>query len=157
MNRYILPAIVSIALLSFINKQPGIKEFDLLKGSWQMKKKNGSAIMESWHVFNDSTLSGESLLVSVTGQSSVSETLSLVFRNNEYYYISTVAGQNNNRAVTFRITSHSAKGFVAENPEHDFPRRITYNFINKDSIHAFIDGGPSMPDKKMNFYYSRYK
>lgn len=132
-------------------------KFEWLKGTWMMKKKNGGAIMETWIIGNDSTLNGESLSISATGISKVLESLELSYRKEEYYYTSTVKGQNNNQAVSFKITSHSETGFVAENPEHDFPKRIIYELIGKDSVHAFIDGGPDMPDKKSDFYYSRYK
>lgn len=113
--------------------------------------------METWIISNDSTLNGESLNMSATGISKVMESLELAYRKGEYYYISTVKGQNNNQAISFRITTYSESGFVAENLEHDFPKRITYRLIGKDSIHAFIDGGASMPEKKTDFYYSRTK
>ncbi|HMU47665.1 MAG TPA: DUF6265 family protein [Chitinophagaceae bacterium] len=134
-----------------------LKDFSWLKGSWQMKKKNGSIIRENWESLNDSTMSGKSSYVSSSGPESVSETLSIILRDSKYYYVSIVKGQNNNQAVAFRITTFSGKGFIAENPKHDFPKRITYELVNQDSIHAFIDGGPSMPGKKSDFYYSRQK
>ena len=136
------------------NKMQGFK---WLQGSWVMKKKNGGSIMETWSSHNDSTMLGESMNFSVTGQSSVLENLKLVYQSGTYYYRSRVSGQNNNEEIAFKITSHSGKSFVAEKPDHDFPKRITYELITKDSIHAFIDGGPSMPGKRSDFYYSRYK
>jgi hypothetical protein len=156
---FLATGIFIISTLSFYKKQPESKidSFKWLVGSWTMKKKNGSSIMENWQHLNDSTLGGESLNFSMTGQSKVLENLTLAYQSGTYYYISKVNGQNNNESVKFKITSHSEKEFVAENPEHDFPKRITYQLINKDSIHAFIDGGPAMPDKKSDFYYSRYK
>ena len=156
----IIGAFAMIFLLAaFVTKKEdrNVQSFKWLEGSWIMKKKNGSSIMESWHPQSDSILLGESLSVSVAGQSKVLENLRLVHRSGNYYYISKVNGQNNNEEVAFRITSHSEKGFVAEKPDHDFPKRITYELVNKDSIHAFIDGGPSQPEKKSDFYYSRYK
>lgn len=134
-----------------------IDSFKWLNGSWSMKKKNGGALMENWIISNDSTLAGESLNFSITGMSRVMETLQLVYRDGKYYYISAVKGQNNEQPVKFTITSYSETGFTAENPQHDFPKRISYRLVTKDSLHAFIDGGPSMPDKKSDFYYSRYK
>lgn len=131
--------------------------FSWLLGSWTMKKSNGGALMETWVQRNDSTFSGEGLSISMTGRSTVKEKLQLVYRSGKYYYITTVADQNNNQPVKFALTSHSDKGFVAENPEHDFPKRIMYNLIGRDSIHAVIDGGPSLPDKKTSFYFTRYK
>lgn len=159
MKKSLIAIIVCMAALSFrpVSKMDNTKKFEWLKGTWMMKKKNGGAIIETWIIGNDSTLNGESLSISATGISKVLESLELSHRKGEYYYTSTVKGQNNNQAVSFKITSHSETGFVAENPEHDFPKRIIYELIGKDSVHAFIDGGPDMPDKKSDFYYSRYK
>lgn len=159
MKKLIILSIACMAIFSFnrIPPEKNIKNFEWLKGTWMMKKKNGGAIMETWIISNDSTLNGESLNISATGISKVLETLELSYRKGEHYYTSTVKGQNNNQAVSFKITSHSDTRFVAENPEHDFPKRITYELIGKDSLHAYIDGGSDMPDKKSDFYYSRYK
>lgn len=134
-----------------------MSSFAWLLGSWTMKKSNGGAIMETWVRRNDSTFSGEGLSISMTGRSTVKEKLQLVYRSGKYYYIATVADQNNNQPVKFAITSHSDKGFVAENPEHDFPRRIAYTLAGPDSIHVVIDGGLSLPGKKSDFYFTRYK
>lgn len=121
-----------------------------------MKTKRGT-ITETWKANNDSSMLGNSKMVSLTGEERVLENLELVFSGGHYYYVSAVNGQNGGEQVSFTITSYSEKNFVAENLQHDFPKRITYNLINKDSIHAFIDGGPAMPDKKSNFHYSRIK
>ncbi len=154
---FILFTGIIVVVLMAATSVNSIKKLQWLKGSWVMKKKNGSTIMENWHVLNDSTMGGESLNISLTGQSNITEELQLVFRNNQLQYISTVTGQNNNQPVAFTVTAYSETGFVAENARHDFPKRIVYNLINQDSVHAFIDGGVSIPDKKINFYYSRYK
>src|SRR4030095_15803091 len=134
-----------------------VDSFKWLEGSWKMPMKNGGSILERWKYINDTILWGESRDISADGTWKILENLKLVYENGTYFYASKVHGQNNDQAVWFKITSHSEKGFIAEKPDHDFPKRITYKLINKDSIHAFIDGGPSMPDKKSDFYYSRYK
>jgi hypothetical protein len=159
MYKKVVPALPAFVLLLVLGSFKNVtqKNFEWLKGSWIMKKKNGSAIMENWQQLNDSTLAGESMNFSVTGMSSVSENMQITFRNNSYNFVSIVNGQNNNEPVSFGITAYSENGFTAENPAHDFPKRIVYQLINKDSIYAFIDGGITAPDKKVNFYYSRYK
>ncbi len=133
-----------------------MQSFKWMVGSWIMKTKNG-AIMETWVPVNDSTLAGEGIMIKNTGGTQQLETTRLIYRNKEYFYCSVAHGQNNEEETKFKITSFSENGFVSENPAHDFPKRITYQLINKDSLHAFIDGGPSMPDKKSDFYYSRNK
>ena len=160
MKKIIVFTIAIIAILGFSRQKKSwenkMTSFSWLEGSWTMKTKRGS-IMETWTALNDSTIGGESMSFSVSGQSKILENLQLAYRDNAYYYISKVNGQNNNQAVRFKITSSTENSFVAENPEHDFPKRITYKMVNKDSVHAFIDGGPSQADKKSDFYYSRYK
>ena len=133
-----------------------MQSFQWMVGSWTMKTKNG-AIMETWVSINDSTLGGESVMKKITGGTQQLENTRLIYRNKEYFYCSVAHGQNNEKEVKFKLTSFSENGFISENPAHDFPKRITYQLINKDSLHAFIDGGPSMPDKKSDFYYSRFK
>jgi hypothetical protein len=143
---------------SFTNKvdENKMQSFQWIVGSWTMKTKNG-AIMETWALLNDSTIGGESIMVRNSGSTQQLEDTRLVYRNKEYFYCSVAHGQNDEKEVKFKITSFSDNRFVSENPAHDFPRRITYQLISKDSLHAFIDGGPSMPDKKSDFYYSRNK
>ena len=158
MRSIFLLLLIAFSFYAFNKKNENkMENFKWLEGSWVMKKKNGGSIMENWSVKNDSTMLGESMSFSTTGQSKVLENLRLTYQSGSYYYNSKVNGQNDGKEVAFKITSHSEKKFVAEKPDHDFPKRITYELITKDSIHAFIDGGPSMPDKKSDFYYSRYK
>lgn len=154
----IVSFIVLIILLSaFVEKRENkMRSFSWMVGSWSMKTNRG-AIMETWTTVNDSTMGGESVMIKNAGEKQQLENIRLVYRNNEYYYCPTAHGQNNEQEVKFRITSYSENGFVAENPQHDFPKRITYRLVNKDSVHAFVDGGPSMPNKKSDFYYSRFK
>ena len=133
-----------------------VKSFHWLKGSWQMQTRRG-IIIEKWAVANDSTLAGESSMTRADGTEIPLEKIQLAFRNGNYYYIPTVKNQNGEQPVEFKITSHSESGFVAENSTHDFPKRITYTLVNKDSIHALIDDGTAAPVKKSDFYYSRKK
>lgn len=153
-------ALFVFTLVGFISiadkKHNELDKFKWMDGNWKMSTKRGT-IIEFWKTMNDSTKQGESRFIKNEMDTTLLETISLVYRKQEYFYIPVAKGQNNNDAVPFTITTFSENGFVAENPEHDFPKRITYQLVNQDSIHAYIDGGPSMPEKKSNFYYSRIK
>jgi hypothetical protein len=133
-----------------------MKAFRWLIGSWRMNTNKGS-IAEEWKTITDHSYAGKSWFINKDSSIRPFEKIQLLYKNKQYYYIPTADGQNNELPVEFRITSFSSSGFVAENPQHDFPKRITYKLINKDSIHAWIDAGPSMPEKKSDFYYSRIK
>lgn len=161
MKKFVIISCIILVSAAFSNKENSnaadMHSFDWLIGKWKMETKKG-IIYEKWKSSNDSTLSGKSMLVkNTTGDTVFLEKIQLVYRNKEYFYIPVAEGQNNNQPVEFKLTSHNETGFVAENPEHDFPKRIIYNLITKDSIHAVVDGGPAIPQKKSNFYYSRQK
>lgn len=132
-----------------------VSRFSWLNGNWVMPG-DEATITESWKTINDTLMEGRSDFVK--GDSVIpSETIRLYQRQGDLYYEPTTAGQNDAMPVAFKLTSFSDTSFVAENPEHDFPKRISYTLVNKDSIHAFIDGGPSASSGKSDFYYSRTK
>lgn len=133
-----------------------MKKFSWLVGSWQAQSNRG-VITENWRALNDSTFIGENKILRNNGETSLVEKLTFTFRNGEYYYTPTVIGQNDNKPIPFKITSFSEAGFVSENQEHDFPKRIIYKLISTDTIHAVIDAGPDEPRKKADFFYSRIK
>ena len=133
-----------------------LSDLDWILGSWQMEKKNG-LLIESWQQANDSTLDENSYLQKTSGEKKLLERVQIVFREKNLYYIPTVSDQNDQQPIKFLISVASNKKSIAENPEHDFPKRIIYELINQDSLHARIDGGPSMPEKKSDFNYSRKK
>lgn len=137
------------------SKLKTVNQFSWLNGHWSMPTGDGT-VTEEWKTINDSLMEGKSDFVK--GDSVIPfETIRIFRRGVDFYYEAKAAGQNNEQPVEFKLSSFSDSGFVAENPDHDFPRRITYRLINKDSIHAFVDGGPQQPDKKSDFYYSRAK
>lgn len=137
------------------DKQETVSRFNWLSGEWAMKESDGM-VTEQWKNSSDSLMEGKSDFIK--GDSVIPfENIRLFRRGNDFYYEARAAGQNNEQPVEFKLTSFSDTGFVAENPQHDFPKRITYKLVNKDSIHAFVDGGPALPDKKSDFYYSRKK
>lgn len=146
---FLFPAIVET------RDENKMRSFNWLIGSWTMNTGRG-AIMESWIQLNDSTIGGESIFIKNTGGTEQREKLRFIYSNKEYFYCVVFLGQNNNAEIKFRIISFADSGFVAENQQHDFPKRIIYKLINKDTIHAVVDDG-EIPKKKFDLYYSRYK
>jgi hypothetical protein len=99
-------------------------DFDWLKGSWELKTSKG-IVYESWSRLNASTLKGISYKLSGS-DTIVLETVHLSLFSSGWVYIPLVTGQNDGKTVTFRITYVDKEAFVAENPDHDFPKKITY-------------------------------
>jgi hypothetical protein len=109
-----------------------------LLGTWSGGRP-GKELVEIWEKQDDSTYLGRGCMVK--GRDTVvQESVSLQERNGQLYYIPTVAGQNDGRAVRFTLTAISDRHMVFENPAHDFPQKITYTLIHPDSLLAEISG-----------------
>ena len=55
----------------------------------------------------------------------------------------------------FRAPRASGNEVVFENLEHDFPKRVGYRLVSSDSLEAWVDGGPSEPEKRISYAYHR--
>ncbi|MDI1255101.1 MAG: DUF6265 family protein [Flavobacterium sp.] len=109
-----------------------------LIGDWENISNEGT-LLESWEKKNDSTLIGTSFFIQ-NKDTVFAEQIALEEREKELFYIPTVSDQNNGKPVAFKMTSATEKQVVFENPSHDFPQKITYNLIKKDSLVAEISG-----------------
>lgn len=96
------------------------EEFGWLAGTWQEVDK---ANFEVWTVVAQE-LHAESYELQTDGTKRMSEKIRLIKKTNAFFYVPDVP--HNKKPVEFKITSFNATGFVAENPQHDFPKKITY-------------------------------
>ncbi|MFT3704016.1 MAG: DUF6265 family protein [Agriterribacter sp.] len=130
--------------------------FNWLTGEWQMKR-GDRKLTEHWEHTNDTLLNGRSYMVDSKGAQKLLESVELKYMEHSWYYVPIVQDQNNRQPIQFRIMLAEKNKFVAENLQHDFPKRITYELVTADSLHAWIDDGKPQPQKKSDFYYSRIK
>jgi hypothetical protein len=108
-------------------------EFGWLLGTWQENRKS----FESWK-YEDGLLSGTAYqLDHSSGKEIVTEQIKLIKKEGNFYYVPDVAGPQG--PVEFRITSFDKDSFTAENPDHDFPKKIVYKKIG-DTLEATISG-----------------
>jgi hypothetical protein len=137
-----MKTIVLLASALLLGSASGIsaqhKEFHWLTGTWKMKDKPA---IEQWRVAKDSkTLEGISYRIK-GADTTVTEEIKLVLKEDSFYYVPDVAGDQG--PVDFKITQRGAASFVAENPEHDFPKLIRYALVRKDehdTLEATIEG-----------------
>ena len=150
--------VIAVALLSFIPHHHDVETFKQLyglEGMWLMKTSKGF-IGEEWKKVDQDYLQNRGFMI--RGMDTIiTETVALRNKADGIFYISTVEQQNNKQPVAFKLTSGSKGSFVFENPEHDFPKRITYQLVNKDSVYAWIDGGAANPRKRSSFEYNRIR
>jgi len=153
----LVAACITLAYTSSYAQQKStpIAHAQWLIGSW----KNQSAKtldIETWKKLNDSTLLGRSYSLAGSDTAS-SEHIRLEQHTGKLYYIPTVKNQNNGKAITFTLTSSNKKQLVFENPEHDFPQKISYTLITKDSLLAEISGLRKGKLKAIQFPMKRVK
>ena len=128
-----------------------LEKADWFLGRWENKTPEGT-FSEEWKIENDSLLLGKSFFIK-ENDTLFSETVRLVQRENNLFYIVTVPNQNEAKPVEFKLTSSTSDYLVFENPAHDFPKKITYKLVTKDSLYAEISGdekSQGFPFKKMN-------
>ena len=115
-----------------------IKSSKWLLGKWETKTADGN-LSEKWIQLNDSTFKGESFFIK--GKDTLHfESILLQQKGEELIYSATVKGQNENKAVAFKMTAGTERQLVFENLKHDYPKRIFYTLIKKDSLVASISG-----------------
>ncbi|PKB15663.1 DUF6265 family protein [Flavobacterium sp. 5] len=133
----ILLAIVSCKNTEATEKDK-IKTANWLLGKWDTKIDDGN-LSENWKQINDSTFQGESFFIK--GKDTLHyESIVLQQKGEELFYNAKVKGQNEDKAVPFKLTLGNEKQLVFENPKHDYPQKIIYSLIKKDSLTATISG-----------------
>ena len=111
---------------------------DWLLGNWENKSATGD-LLESWKRVNDSVYDGESYFIK--GKDTLHfEKIQMKQKGEALYYIATIKGQNSDKPVTFKHNDTIEKQLVFENPKHDYPQKISYSQITKDSIVIQISG-----------------
>lgn len=149
--------IVSILLFCCFSCQQKATNYAALEkanwflGKWENKTTEGT-FSEEWKTENDSVLVGASYFINEK-DTLFAETVRLEQQKNDLFYIVSVPNQNEEKPVAFKLTSSTTDFLVFENPEHDFPKKITYKLVTKDSLFAEISGdgkSQGFPFRKVN-------
>jgi hypothetical protein len=108
-----------------------------LLGSWKNNSDQG-IMTETWIKDHADSYSAKTYFV--IGQDTVFRELSkLEETGSNLQCVISIEGENDEKPVTFKMTEQSEQNLVFENPEHDFPQKITYQH-KRDSIIAEISG-----------------
>lgn len=113
-------------------------EFEWILGNWKTTDSK-TIFAENWQKINDTLFLGIGLVISKKDTVSY-EDLSLTVRAKGVYYSAKVKNQNKGKTVDFKLTYFDPEKIIFENPEHDFPTKITYIKKNKDNIEAVVEG-----------------
>ena len=118
---FILISFVSFNLLAQAKQKDFHKKLKWLIGTWQIQ--NDSDVFEAWNQKEKNFFEGIGY-TSKNGQKEVTEKMKLMKKDNKLFFVADVP--HNKKEIEFEITSWNKKGFTAENPHHDFPKKIIY-------------------------------
>jgi hypothetical protein len=100
-------------------------------------KRPGHTAIEYWEKTGEYELSGRG--ATIEGKDTVFiETLKIIIKGNEIHYVADVP--ENPNPVTFVFTKIAANLFICENPQHDFPKKISYQ-LEGHTLKAQTSGG----------------
>lgn len=107
-------------------------------GNWEQKTDKG-ILTESWQRQNDSVFVGSCYFINES-DTLHRETILLEQRADSITYSANVKGQNNDKAVPFRLTTANTNSLVFENPAHDYPQKIVYQKSKSNGLLVTISG-----------------
>ncbi len=108
-----------------------IKKADWLVGRWDDNDVQ-SDFWEHWERANDSTLVGEAFLV-VEYDTIFSDSMA-IYEKSGGLFLSKSTRYKNKKYVDFGLTSSADGRLVFENPKNNFPTKITFRKVVRDSI-----------------------
>jgi hypothetical protein len=138
-----------------------IKDFNQLKkvnwflGTWENLSAT-ARFEEIWSKVNDSTFLGKSIVV-VVRDTVFYEKMDLFQKNDSLILKISVKNQNKEKPISFYMTKSDGNEVTFENPKHDFPTKIVYTKITKDSLIAVIYGKKDGKDMNETFPMKKTK
>ena len=134
-------------------QQDVFSELQQLSGTWMMETRRG-AIYENWKRTGKDEMQGKSFKINGTDTMTL-ENVRLSKTGDGLFYSPVVSDQNEGKPVSFKMIDSKNHTFIFENKEHDFPQRVIYHLVSKDSVHAWIEGTKNGKEGRADFYYKR--
>lgn len=117
---------------------------NFLQGTWQIENKES---FEHWDKLNENSLKGFSYKIK-NGEIIISEYLNIEKKENDIVYTAFVLNQNEGKGINFKLIQNDS-AFIFENPDHDFPKIISYQKFAGNKILVSISDGKQKISYKM--------
>jgi len=125
---------IILVFIFFSCGKPDLTGFEKMEGTWKAEM-NGGAFVESWEVDGDQ-LKGQGFFI-IGKDTTFGEKLTVKMINDTLTYIADVPKQ---QPVNFPLFSKKNTTWIFRNPNHDFPRTITYKLTDDDHLHVELFG-----------------
>jgi hypothetical protein len=113
-------------------------DFSQLIGIWSSISEEASQ-MEEWEVLNDSIFVGKGYVLE-RGDTTFFESLEIRKQFGVWTYFAKVYQNQGAEVVPFTLTRQTADRVEFTNTEHDFPKKIGYELLSDNELHAYIEG-----------------
>lgn len=140
-NRWVSTFLTAYLTLGMLNAQSVFPDF--LIGTWKI---DNTEVYEHWDQVSNESYKGLSYRIQ-DGLVIPTEYLEMVRDDDEVIYLATVPHQNAGQTIRFSQTQVGDR-VVFENPDHDFPRIVTYEKISPSKIQVELSDGE---DKQVSY------
>lgn len=135
-----------------------LKGLEQIIGKWRSQS-GDSVFNERWQRLDKHTLTSRSEMKnSKTGKVAFYESGRIQTMGQ---YIILIVSPNDGRPVLFTLIENKKEAgkqvWTFENKEHDFPQRIIYTLLSKDTLTATVEGKLKGKDAKDQFHMKRVK
>ena len=120
-----------------VDEEKKFKKIEWLVGTWdRINAKSERSGIEVWKKISNTELHGRGIAMKGNDTTFV-ERLKIVVKEPDLYYVADVP--ENKGLVYFKFTQLTDHGFICENLEHDFPKKIKYETTGS-KLQATISG-----------------
>jgi hypothetical protein len=129
-----------------------INKLTFISGCWTLVRPNGTKIEELWLAPAGGAMIGMSRSVRDGKLREYEFMRILPAADGKLQYVAIPSGQPE-AAFPLKVMAENAVTF--ENPQHDFPQRILYRLVDKDTLVARIEGSVGGQARSADFPYKR--
>ena len=148
---FLISLLISTAVAGQVKSNQAVEDFKKLNwlvGTWnRTNAKPGRSGFERWDKTSPQELKGIGVNLQGTDTMFV-EKLRIIVKDKDIVYVADVP--ENQKPVYFKLTEITESSFVCENPEHDFPKKISYQ-LEGNKLKAQISGN----GKAIDYFFEK--
>lgn len=144
--------ILALALQAAPGVPADINKLGFISGCWTLTRPNGAKIEEQWLAPAGGAMIGMSRTVRDSKMREFEFVRILTGADGKLQYVALPSGQ---AEAAFPVREIGDNTVTFENPQHDFPQRILYRLVDKDTLVARIEGSVGGQARSADFPYKR--
>lgn len=134
-----------------VEKESELQKLDWLLGTWQRESKD-RVLYETWRRVSKHTFEGNGYAVA-DRDTIFTEFLRIEQFGDSIFYTAKIS--ENEYPVPFKLVSLGDSSVLFENPNHDFPQRISYSLVSDGSLHVRAEGLSNGEKSGLDFHFTR--